>query len=97
MNIVFAPRSLRDLEGIASYLIERSEPGARHVLAAIKTSIEALAFFPEIGPRIDESGHRRLPVHRYPYVIFYRIQDDDLLILHIRHSSRRPLESSRQL
>ena len=29
---------------------------------------------------------------RYPYVILYRIAEDELLILHIRHTSRRPID-----
>ena len=71
MKLVFAPRALRDLEAIAVYLSERSPGGARNVIAAIKTGVDALAFFPEIGPVIDRAGHRRLPVLRYPYVVFY--------------------------
>jgi toxin ParE1/3/4 len=89
MNVSYAPRALRDLEDIAGYLTERSPPGALNVLTTIKSSIEALASFPEISPIVDKAGHRRLPVLRYPYVIFYRIADDELLILHIRHTSRR--------
>jgi plasmid stabilization system protein ParE len=26
-----------------------------------------------------------------PYAIFYRIANDELLVLHIRHTSRRPV------
>ena len=92
MNIVYAPRALRDLKGIAEYLTERSPPGARNVLAAIKSSIDALASFPEIGRSVDKASHRRMAVLRYPYIIFYRIAGDDLLILHIRHTSRRPID-----
>jgi toxin ParE1/3/4 len=91
MKVGYAPRALRDLEGIAAYLIERSPSGAANVLAAIKSSIEALAAFPEMAPAADSAGHRRLPVLRYPYAIFYRIAGDELLILHIRHTSRHPL------
>ena len=94
MNVVFAPRALRDLEIISTYVRERSSPAAQRVLAAIKSSIDALSFFPQIGPLVDNAGHRRMPVLRYPYVIFYRVADDELLILHIRHTSRRPIDST---
>jgi toxin ParE1/3/4 len=92
MNVIYAPRALRDLEGIAAYLTERSPAGATNVLAAIKSSIDTLSFFPLIGRLVDDAGHRRVPVLRYPYVIFYRAGDNGLLILHIRHTSRRPLD-----
>jgi plasmid stabilization system protein ParE len=62
------------------------------VLAAIKSSIELLESFPEIGRVVDDVGHRRLPVVRFPYVIYYRIEGNEILILHIRHTSRRPID-----
>jgi plasmid stabilization system protein ParE len=91
MNVVLAPRALRDLQGIAAYLDDRSPSGVIHVLNAIKSSIDALASFPEIGRVADDAGHRRFPVLRFPYVIFYRIAETELLVLHVRHTSRRPI------
>lgn len=66
--------------------------GARNVLAAIKAGIEALSFFPEIGRVVDTLGHRRLVIPRVPYNVYYRIAGEDLLILHIRHTSREPID-----
>jgi toxin ParE1/3/4 len=92
MNVVYAPRALRDLQGIAGYLEDRSSSGAKAVLAAIQASIDSLSHFPEIGRLIDNAGHRRLPVLRRPYVVYYRIAGDELFVLHIRHTSRRPID-----
>jgi addiction module RelE/StbE family toxin len=97
MNVIYAPRALRDLEGIAAYLVERNPASATHVLGAIKSSIDTLSFFPLIGRLVDDAGHRRVPVLRFPYVIFYRVSSDELLILHIRHTSRRPLDPASEL
>jgi plasmid stabilization system protein ParE len=46
MNVVYAPRALRDLTSVATYLTERNPAGAANVLAAIKSSIDTLSFFP---------------------------------------------------
>jgi plasmid stabilization system protein ParE len=97
MRVVYAPRALRDLEGIAAYLAERSPRGASSVLAAIKSSIDTLSFFPEIGRLIDDAGHRHMPVLRYPDAIFYPIAGDELLVLHVRHTSRRPIDPTTDL
>ena len=97
MIAVYAPRALRDLEEISAYLSERSPAGATNVVAAIKASIDALEAFPEMAPTADDAGHRRLPVLRFPYVIFYRIDRNEILILHIRHTSRRPIEPTADL
>src|SRR5262245_9464529 len=97
MIVVYAPRALRDLQGIAAYLSQRSPSGTRNVLAAIKSGIDVLASFPKIGPPVDQAGHRRLPVLNYPYVVFYRIAGDELLVLHIRHTSQQPLDPATDL
>jgi toxin ParE1/3/4 len=97
MIAVYAPRALRDIEAIEEYLARRNPPGATRILAAIKSSIDTLTAFPEIGLAIDDAGHRRLPVLRVPYVIFYRIVTDEILILHIRHTSRRPIDPATDL
>ena len=97
MNVVYAPRALRDLESIAAYLVERNPAGAINVLGAIKSSIDTLSFFSQIGRLVDNAGHRRVPVLRYPYLIFYRVVGDELLILHIRHTSRRPIDPATEL
>ena len=97
MNVVYAPRALRDLESIAAYLVERNPAGAINVLGAIKSSVDTLSFFPQIGRLVDNAGHRRVPVLRYPYLIFYRVAGGELLILHIRHTSRRPIDPATEL
>jgi plasmid stabilization system protein ParE len=60
MNVVYAPRALRDLTSIAIYLVERNPAGAANVLAAIKSSIDTLSFFPQIGRFVDDAGLRRV-------------------------------------
>lgn len=90
MKLVYTPRALRDLEGIATYLVERNPSAAHNVLTAIRSSIDVLAVFPKIGRAIDDMGRRRVPVLRLPYVVFYRVAADEVLILHIRHTSRHP-------
>jgi addiction module RelE/StbE family toxin len=97
MNVVYAPRALRDLEEITAYLTKRNPAGATNVLRAIKSSIETLSFLPRIGRVVDNAGHRRVPVLRYPYLVFYRIAGYELLILHVRHSSRRPIDLETEL
>jgi plasmid stabilization system protein ParE len=61
MNIVYAPRALRDLSSIGAYLAERNPVRAANVLGAIRSSIDTLSFFPQIGRLVDNAGHRRLP------------------------------------
>jgi toxin ParE1/3/4 len=92
MNIEYMPRALRDLKEISDYLNERNPAGTRRVLAAIKSSIDTLAIFPGIGRIVDDNEHRRLSIVNYPYVVFYRIAGEDVLIIHTRHTARKPVD-----
>jgi len=89
MRIRYTPRSRDDLDSIFSYLEEHSPAAAARVKRLIEQVIKGLADFPEIGPA-TEFGARVLLVGRFPYRIFYRIRAQDIEILHIRHTSRRP-------
>ena len=97
MRRVYAPRAIRDLRHIGAYLSQYSPSGARRPLGEIKATLEILAEIPRIGRLIDAAGHRRIPVIRCPYAIYYRIDRDNGLVLHIRHTARKPIEPKRDL
>lgn len=33
-----------------------------------------------------------MPLVEYPYLIFYTVMPDEIVVLHIRHSARRAIE-----
>ena len=41
---------------------------------------------------MSEKNIRRLPVSPYPYLIDYRANADDIIIMRFRHAARRPLD-----
>jgi len=49
-----------------------------------------LGEFPRIGHQTDEPGVRGLPIVRYPFVLFYAIDDVavEVVILHVRHTAQ---------
>ena len=55
--------------------------------------IGGLKDFPEIGQRSDELDVRIILAGRYPYRIYYRVEGDEVLILHIRHTARKAPKS----
>lgn len=49
-----------------------------------------IAEWPAIAPRVDEEPEVRVAtLLRYPYRIFYRLTQNHIEILHIRHAARR--------
>lgn len=91
-SVVYAPRALRDLVAIEAYLQERSPSGARNVLAAIKATIDDVAEYPRVGIPVDGENRFRMPVRRYSYLVYYRVGEASIFILHVRHGARKPIE-----
>lgn len=93
MKIRYTPRAVNDIIAIADYLSERSPAGARAVEAAIRRTVELLGEFSGSGRVLTQRPHVRvMPVARYPYLVFYKVSDDVLLILHVRHGARAPVK-----
>jgi toxin ParE1/3/4 len=83
-------RAVRDLEAIADYIRDRSPGAAERVRGRIEALIGGLVDFPYQGTPTDEPGIRRLVATPFPYLIFYRIKGEAVVVLHIRHARRRP-------
>lgn len=88
MKVSLSSRAKRDLSAIRKWTEERSPSGADSVEMAILSKIKRLESFPRSAKRTDEAGVRMLSIVRYPYVVLYRVFDDEVIILHIRHTSR---------
>jgi toxin ParE1/3/4 len=90
MRVRYTPRARDDLDAIHSYLNEHSPVAAAAVLKRIRNRIERLADFPLMAPMTELAGIRGLTIVRYPYKAYYRILDDEVLILHVRDVRRAP-------
>jgi toxin ParE1/3/4 len=93
MRVRYTPRAFSDLDDIRNYINRHNPDAARRVVAIIETITSRLGNFPESGQQTDEGTARVIYALRYPYRIYYRIESDEISVLHIRHTSRRPVES----
>jgi toxin ParE1/3/4 len=93
MKLVYSRRALADLAGIATYYsINASQAIAESIERRFLEVSERIHRAPESAPRVEQrSGVRVVSVIRYPFRIFYRVRRDVVEILHIRHTSRRPV------
>ena len=89
MKVRYTPRARGDLAAIYAYLDERSPNGARAVKARIERRIARLAEFPFVAPVTEVPGVYELTLLRYPYKIYYRVEQDEIWVLHIRHAARQ--------
>jgi toxin ParE1/3/4 len=95
MRVRYTLRARADLHEIYSFLRTRAPASAEIVKSAIERRIASLADFPLMAPATDEPGIHELTLVRYPYKIYYEIQDDEVWIIHIRHASQRPWRNDR--
>jgi len=93
MRIRYTRRAFADREAIFEYLDRRNPQAARSVKAFIKKRIGDLRHLPERYPLVGQRDARALFLGRYPYMVYYRVSGDEIIILHIRHAARRPWET----
>lgn len=94
MKIAYSPRAVADIASIADYLIVRSPQGALAVERRFREVVDRLAEFPGMGRELAQrSSVRVMPLGRYPYLIFYTVIENELVVLHVRHGSRKPLKN----
>ena len=90
MKVVFSTLALAELDEILGYLSERSPLGAGHVEARIRRALDHVSRHPQAAEEVSQhSGVRRLPLGRYPYVIYYEVIGGEVTILRILHGARR--------
>ena len=58
-------------------------------LNEVASCLEVLSEFPFVGS-VAFDDYRKYLLNHFPYGVFYRIDDQQVLVLAIAHSSRRP-------
>ncbi len=93
MRLVYSRQALADIDEIATYYATNASSAiAASIERRLGDVIDRICRLPEAAPRVSQRSQVRVvAVVRYPFRIFYRVRDDTIDILHIRHTSRRPL------
>ena len=90
MRVRFTARAARQLDGILADLSKINPSAAKALLARVNEITMQLAQFPsgfqEVG---DRPTVRRAPMIRFPYLIFYKILTDEVIVMRIRHGARK--------
>jgi toxin ParE1/3/4 len=91
MKVEYSKRAADDLRKVSADSRAFGDAVAAAVELRIRAVIAHIGARPHIAARVVERpGMHVIPLIRYPYKIFYRVFEDRVRILHIRHTSRRP-------
>jgi toxin ParE1/3/4 len=91
MRVRFTRRARADLASIFGYVAAESPAAAAALVESILAVIDNLPRFPDLGRPTHPPGRRVLTLPGAPYRVFYRVDGAEIRILHVRHTSRRPL------
>jgi plasmid stabilization system protein ParE len=89
MKLRWDVRALQDLRDIRSYIAKYGSLAAGdRVRQHLRVRVGRLLTNPFIGVATTNPEIRVLPPTRYPYRIYYTVQRENVVILHIRHTAR---------
>lgn len=92
MKVRYTQKALAQLEQVYFYIEAHDPKAAVRVKARIKRAIEHLARHPYSCRVSAHPGIRVLPIVRYPYLVFYSVDEptQEVRILRVRHGARDP-------
>ncbi len=88
MKLVWRATALTDLEGIMSYIAERSEPAAERLHSAIEACADGLTQHPFLYRPGRAEGTREAVVHPN-YILIYRVGAEAVEIVRVVHSRQQ--------
>jgi len=90
MKARFTPQAQVDIASIYDYIAKDNPRAAQRVEDHIRAAINVLRRAPGMGVPIEEENVRRLPIGRYPYTVFYLLDQDadELQVLRVMHGAR---------
>ncbi len=90
MRVRYTETALREVDEIFAYIANHSVVAAAAVVERVDELVGQLSEFPYMAQETDIAGVRKFPLGRFPYVVYYTVEQNEVVILHIRHGARRP-------
>jgi toxin ParE1/3/4 len=89
MRVRWSETAFAELGEIRSYIAKDNPAAARAVVLRIEQVTTRLGRFPWMGSATDVPGIRVFPALPFPYLIFYAVGDEEVVIRNIRHARRQ--------
>jgi toxin ParE1/3/4 len=91
MKVEYSEQSIDELKKLAIDSHAFGDTVAETLEARISDAIAQIAWDPESSRNVAKRpGVHVVPLVKFPFVIFYRVLQDRIRILHVRHTSRLP-------
>ena len=90
LTLRYTPLAAAELAALLDYIRYQSPSGADKVAARLKPLIDMLPTNPCMGRLSQIPTLRILPARPYPYLIFYEVGAEDIVVLAFRHAAEDP-------
>ncbi|MCP4350246.1 MAG: type II toxin-antitoxin system RelE/ParE family toxin [Desulfobacterales bacterium] len=90
-RVKFAEEAVYEFRDSVKWYESKAEGLGLRFTDEIDSAVERIKLNPELYRKVAEDI-RRIQVNRFPYSIFYKIEDGTLIILRIFHNRRKPIE-----
>jgi toxin ParE1/3/4 len=89
VRVRWLARGLANLNAEAEYIARDKPRAAARVVQATHQTVDLLRRHPNLSRPGRVSGTRELVVPGTPYIVPYRVRDDEIQILRVFHGARR--------
>jgi toxin ParE1/3/4 len=89
MKARYTATALRELDSAVSYLLDRNPRSAAAFADLVDAAVARLVDHPFSAEETEMLGVRRVYIRRFRYSMFYTVEGEEVVILHIRHGARR--------
>jgi len=90
MKVRYSRLALAELDAILPDLAAKNPTAAQRFEFRVRQIEERIGRFPQGFQEVAErSGIRRVPLVRYPYLIFYTVSGGEVIVLRVVHGARR--------
>lgn len=89
MIVRWVPLAEQDLGAVYDYVWQDNPEAAKQIVASIFSAVGMLMRHPRAGREGRVNGSRKLAIARTPYVIAYRIRENEIQILAVIHRAQQ--------
>lgn len=89
LTVRYTRAALRELDAITASIHAESPSGARRLRRRIDQIADRIGTFPEAGGSTHGTV-RKVVATPFPYLVFFRIADEGIVVTAVRHGARDP-------
>jgi plasmid stabilization system protein ParE len=95
-QIKFVDAAVADLNGARQWYNELSPALGDSFILHVQVALDHIALHPHLYQTAFDDV-RRIPLHRFPYIVLYRILDDVIQVIGVMHGHSDPAMSHSRL